>query len=137
MGNKKKRNKKMPLTQYEHVLDRKWTPVQLLGKSRIEWMKNIPSHLVDSVYASGSCTSTMNYTGDYPLPSGDIIGGMDVYRTAKDDPVELNKDWYAVIVDKENDNMLLVCGPIKDDEHWIDEIPERLKGATIYDVPPK
>jgi hypothetical protein len=60
-----------------------------------------------------------------------------VYRLAPDDPVELNKDWYAVLIDPDDDTMLLIDGPIRDEEHWIDELPQRLKGIEVLAVPKK
>jgi hypothetical protein len=65
-----------------------------------------------------------------------LIGGIDVYRNSPDDPVALNKDWYAVVTIADTDSMLLVRGPVHDSEHWLNEIPERLKGASIVSVPP-
>ena len=49
--------------------------------------------------------------------------------------MNLNKDWYAVVAVPEKDAMYLISGPFRDDEHWLDEIPERLKGAEVLGVP--
>jgi hypothetical protein len=70
-------------------------------------------------------------------PNDDCAGGIDVYRNSRDDPVELNKDWYAVVAIPGTDTMFLVEGPFKDDEHWLNEIPKRLRGAEILGVPKK
>ncbi len=71
------------------------------------------------------------------IPAGELVGGIDVYRNAYDDPVRLNKDWYAIIQEQGSDAMFLVAGAIKDHEHWLDEISDRLKNAEILGVPPK
>ena len=126
----------MPIHEYEGILQRNWAPVKLMGDAQPTWMRNIPPDVVNSVYASGSQMFAPR-PNIAMLPSGDLIGGIDIYRNAPDDPKRLNKDWYAIIANKQHDDMLLVCGPYKDNEHWIDEIPECLKGAEILLVPPK
>ena len=130
------RSKIMSIDEFRGILERNWIPVELIGEARPSWMHNIPENIIHSVYASGSGISIPR-PNIYPLPAGDLIGGIDIYRNAPNDPVKFNKDWYAVITDSEHDDMLLVCGPYRDNEHWIDEIPERLKGAEIFIVPPR
>ncbi len=130
------RIKKMPLCQFQAVMRRKWAPVQLIDDAIPRWLRSIPATVVHSVYASGSEDPGIPHS-DPHVPSGSLIGGIDVYRKAPDDPCELNKDWYAVIVIPGSDDMLLVRGPIKDAEHWLNDIPNRLKGAEILAVPPK
>lgn len=130
------RIKKMPKAEFLKVMERKWIPVKLLEDARPTWMANIPDDVMNCVYASGIDLLT-GMPSEYPLPSGELIGGIDVYRNAPDDPVELNKDWYAVIHAVESEEMLLVAGPYEDHEHWINDIPERLKGAEVLGVPPK
>ena len=131
-----KRPKAMPLYEFEEVPKRTWAPLELVGNARPSWMCNIPSDVVHSVYASGSGVGIPK-PGNYSLPAGDLVGGIDIYRNAADDSVKYNKDWYAIVVDLGHDNMLLACGPYKDNEHWINKIPERLKEAEILLVPPK
>jgi hypothetical protein len=126
----------MAKEEFSEVWERKWMPVQLLGDAVPTWMKGIPESVINCVYASGIDIPGDAPTG-YPLPSGDLVGGVDVYRNAPDDPVKLNKDWYAVIRTPDSEEMLLVAGPYKDHEHWINDIPERLKGAEVLRVPPK
>jgi hypothetical protein len=60
-----------------------------------------------------------------------LVGGIDVYRHAPDDPKPLNKDWYAVIDLPEDREHLLVDGPQRDHEHWIDRVPPRLAPKKI------
>ena len=113
------------------------TPVSLAGAALPEWMLGIPQDMLYSVVGSGTMFRGAAYSGGRAIPSGELIGGIDAYRLAPDDPVELNKDWYAVIRHPDNDNMLLVDGPFQDDEHWIDELPQRLKGIEVLAVPKK
>jgi hypothetical protein len=60
---------------------------------------------------------------------GALVGGIDVYRYAPDDPVALNKDWYAVHA--ASDGVLRVHGPIRNAEHWLNEVPARYKGIEV------
>ena len=71
------------------------------------------------------------------VSSGELIGGIDVYRRDPDDPVELNKDWYAVLRDPGTDAMFLVSGPFRDEEHWLDELSARVRDAEILALPKK
>ncbi len=130
------RIKKMPEEQFKEVLKRNWTPVQLVGGAIPLWLQGIPQDKLHSIYASGGGGVANSYT-DGAIPSGVLIGGIDVYRNAPDDPVELNKDWYPVFSIAEENTIFLVAGPIKDTEHWLNEIPERLDNVEILAVPPK
>ena len=129
------RIKKMPRDQFEEVMGRDWSPVKLEGEAIPEWLRNIPSSVVHSVYASGTRIPELNYS-DSEISSGLLIGNIEVYRNAPDDPVELNRDWYSVIAFESSDTMLLVRGPIADTLHWLDEIPSSLAGADLLAVPP-
>lgn len=131
-----KRVKRMPEEQFLKITERDWNPVGLVGDAVPSWLRGIPADKLNSIYASGGKFEGLPH-GDERIPSKEIIGGIDVYRNAPDDSVELNKDWYAVIVDQDNEGMLLIVGPIRDDEHWIDEIPKRLEGAKVVGVPRK
>ena len=122
--------KRMPYQQFIEVMKREWTPVRLVGDAIPEWLRGIPCDIMHSVYASGTLLSDVPYSGT-PVPSGLLIGGIDVYRNAPDDPVDLNKDWYPVITLPETDSMLLLAGPIKDAEHWLDEVPDQLEGVEV------
>lgn len=130
-----KRVKKMPLEQFEAVRRRDWVPVGLAGAAVPEWLQGIPLETIHCIAGSGTLYRRMSYSGGAAIMGGDLIGGIDVYRYAPDDPVELNKDWYAVLIDPDDDTMLLIDGPIRDDEHWIDELPQRLKGIEVLAVP--
>jgi hypothetical protein len=130
----KKRIKLMPRDQFDEVMRREWSPVKLEHDSIPSWLRGIPQDLLHAVYASGTASVGIPLI-DHAVPSGVLMGGIDVYRTAPDDPYELNKDWYAVIAIPDSDGMLLIQGPISDSEHWLNEIPERLQGAEVLGVP--
>lgn len=130
------RVKKMPLEQFEDVMGREWRPVELRGDSIPDWAQGLPESIRHSIMASGTKLSGSSYSSE-TIPSGEIIGGIDVYRNAPDDPVDLNKDWYAVVVIPGDDSLLLVDGPFKDAEHWLDELPQRLKGIEVWGIPKK
>lgn len=130
------RVKKMPISQFEEVMKRNWVPVKLIGSAIPDWMQGIPSSKINSILVSGTGFPIKPYSSN-SISSGILMGGIDVYRNAPDDPVELNKDWYAVVIAPNNDNMLLVDGPFKDIEHWLNEIPQRLKGVEVLGVPKK
>ena len=50
----------------------------------------------------------------------------------------MNKDWYAVVVPPDDSPWYLISGPFKkEDDHWMNEIPERLQGAGVFGVPKK
>ncbi|MDD4869610.1 MAG: hypothetical protein PHR77_03550 [Kiritimatiellae bacterium] len=125
----------MPRKQFEQVMKREWRPVQLKGDAVPRWLRGIPENIVHSIYASGSEISGLEYNDTY-IPSGRLIGNLEVYRNAADDPVKLNKDGYPIISVRGTDSMVLVRGPMKDSEHWIDEIPSRFKGVEVLGVPP-
>jgi hypothetical protein len=110
----------MPRTEFSAVQDRDWTPVELAGEAVPRFLSRIPRNVAHRFLASGQ----HNYATE-----GALIGGIDVYRHAPDDPVAFNKDWYAV---RANGNAALrVEGPFKDREHWLDEVPERYEGIEV------
>jgi len=130
------RLKRMPKGQFLEVMKLEWAPVQLSGRNIPDFLQGIPENTLHSVYASGTHLPGFAYS-DESIPSGSLIGGIEVYRNAPSDPVELNKDWYAVVTSPNADSMLLVVGPNKDAEHWLNEIPKRLTGAAVWAVPAK
>ena len=126
---KRKRFKQLSRNQFQEVLKLNWKPVKLTGGAIPNFLKSAPDGLIHAVYASGTVIS--EYLYDKSLMLGNHIGGIEVYRNALDDPVNFNKDVYAVFANTDNDLKLLVLGPIKDREHWINEIPDRLDGVDI------
>jgi len=128
----------MPLAEFEDVMKREWTRVSLVGTALPSWASGIP----DSVFALALASGTHNLVHAQPyhsshIPSGQLIGGFDIYRHAPDDPVPFNKDWYAVVRDVADPTMLLIDGPQKDAEHWLLSITERCEGIEILGVPKK
>lgn len=128
--------KKMPEDQFQEIMIRNWVPVQVTGGAIPAFLQNVPSNKLHSVYASGGPYTDNGYTGG-AIPAGEILGGIDVYRNSPDDPVALNKDWYVIIKPFELELYFLVAGPIKDNEHWLNEVPARLANVEILTVPPK
>jgi len=88
------RLKKMPIAQFEQVMERNWAPIQLTGDAKPDWLRAIPDPVLHRVLASGTKMPGFSYSSVL-VPSGELIGGIDVYRDAPDDPVMLNKDWYG------------------------------------------
>jgi hypothetical protein len=131
-----KRVKKMPALEFEAVQQRRWAPVRLVSGAIPEFLRAIPKEKLHSVLASGTQLPGVEYS-DRLVTSGELIGGIDVYRHAPEDPVELNKDWYAVLRDPRSDAMFLVSGPIKDGDHWLDELSPRVRDAEIVALPKK
>jgi len=130
-----KRINKMPRPEIEAVMQRNWSPAKLEGEAIPQWMEGLPSSLVHSVYASGSPIPGLSYS-DSEVASTDLMGRIEVYRYSPDDPVALNRDWHPIITLASSDSMLIVRGPISDSDHWLDRIPERLRGAEVLGVPP-
>ena len=126
------RFKKMKEEEFRKILEKgRWVPYRLVGKMP-DWMKNIPTSKIHSIYASGSKVKPKKEAG-----YDNVIGGMDIIRYAEEkDGVRFNKDHVIIIKDPKNDDMLLVIETPKeeDSEHWIDEIPERLKKAEIIEL---
>jgi hypothetical protein len=128
--------KKMPLEEFDEVRHRDGLPVQLVAQAIPCWLQSVPDEILDCVHASGTLNVPHNAAYRSALiPFGHLIGGFDVYQRAPDDPVKLNKDWYAVVTCKSEPNMLFVDGPFKDGEHWLDEIPRRLQRVEVLGVP--
>lgn len=130
------RIKRIPRDQFSEIQNRNWSIVKLEDDTIPEIFKGIPESLLYSVYASGGPFPGVLYS-DSLISSANLIGGIDVFRKAPDDPVELNKDWYPLISFSDTDTMFLVHGPISDSEHWIDDLPDRFTTAEILAVPPK
>lgn len=129
--------KLMPVLEFEEVMTLNWSRVRLASEALPSWMKSIPKSVMVETLASGTgVASAQNYSSEQ-IPSGKLIGGIDVYRHAPDDPVPFNKDWYAIVVHPDDPTMLLVDGPQKDAEHWLESIAERCEGIQILGVPKK
>ena len=110
----------MPKIEFRDVQDLNWEPVELVGEAVPHFLSRIPSNVAFRFLASGQ----HSYAAE-----GALVGGIDVYRQAPDDPVALNKDWYAVRAN--GDATLPVEGPFRDAEHWLDEVPARYNGIQV------
>ncbi|MBZ0300415.1 MAG: hypothetical protein K8J31_11760 [Anaerolineae bacterium] len=111
------RNKFMSYEEFTGVQQHNWSSVRLSDNARPTWMKNISSEVV---LARGSSASGFPCY-DPIRGSGMVIGSMDCYRPAPDDPVDYNKDFYLV-VSGTNASGLAVAGPFRDSEHWTNTI---------------
>lgn len=119
-------------------MKREWTPVKLVGEALPRWMDNMPDSIFATALASGTCNVVQSQPyQSVQIPSGQLIGGMDIYRHSPDDPVPFNKDWYAVVRTADDAAILLVDGPQKDAEHWLSDIATRCKGLEVLGVPKK
>jgi hypothetical protein len=125
----------MPKRKYIHTKDfnivfaEDWKPVVLKGEAMPAFARAIPDAIRCCIIASGQYINTRPYSSRL-VSSGYLVGGMDIYRHAPDDPVPLNKDWYA-IVSSDDPDVLVVDGPYKDNEHWLSNIPSRYQGAKV------
>ena len=124
------RLKTMLKTEFDTVFERQWRPVILEGEAQPSFLRAIPEPIRCGIIASGQYLTRVYEAADF-IGGSNIVGGIDVYRHSPDDPVALNKDWYAVLPSTEDPTVLLIDGPHKDHEHWIDEIPRRYAGAEV------
>ena len=115
----------MNKAEFAKVAERKWVAVLLIGDGRPDWMKGIPEEKLDKVLISGAFIDPRIVEHDGITYSG-VVGGMDIYRQDANDidkGYPINKDHYIIVLDPHNDNALLVNGPLKDNEHWLQESP--------------
>ena len=127
-----KRVKRLRPEQYGIIAAHSWTPVKLEGTCIPECFSRIPKGVVHSIYASGTCPGGGIDYSDQCIGTAQLIGAIEIYRYAPDDPVELNKDRYAVVITPGDTADYIISGPMRDSEHWLDEIPERYIGAVVY-----
>lgn len=132
-----KRLKLIPRSEFDKIAELGWEEVRLKETCIPKYLQGIPADKLHSVYASGTRAGAGYDYSDNLIGTAQLIGTMNVFRFAPDDPVELNKDWYAVVMTPANQENYLISGPFADDEHWIDEIPDRFNGTTIWGVPKK
>jgi hypothetical protein len=125
---------KMTKDEFSLVLAKNWAPIEIKNEAVPKFLSNIPKVKVISMFGSGSLSSH-NPCDDCNKDRGQI-GGIDVYRVAEtEDGVKINKDWYAIFEDPNDSNTLYVIGPERDQEHWINDIPDRLKPKTMLADP--
>ena len=131
-----KRLKKISPELFKEIADRNWLPVELMGDALPDFVQAIPANVRYRILASGEANSWARYASE-SIPSGRLVGGIDVYRNAPDDPVAYNKDWYALVRSPADSCAILVDGPHRDSDHWLDELPKRFEGVEILGVPKK
>ena len=125
--NKKRHQKLLTAEEFKPIMDLNREPVELKEDTLPVCMKSIPKEQRCHVYASGSYIEAL-------VPQyGRVVGGVDVFRDARShpEPVNWNKDHYTIIKNSKNDGSLLMYGPDKDNEHWINERPNRFKNVKI------
>ena len=125
------RLKFMPIAEFGEVLERRLRPVVLQGDAIPTFLGGVPDDLCHGIIASGELLAQVPYRSRH-ISHGNLIGGIDVYRYAPDDPVLLNQDHYSVVACLTGRETLFVDGPFKDPaEHWLDEIPVRYRGIEV------
>lgn len=125
------RTKKVPREPFDEIGSVYSEPVQFTPETIPACLSGIPSDILCSVYGSVSPSQATPYY-DCDNRIGDLIGGVDVYRYSPDDPVPLNRDWYPLVQLDDDSCCYLLDGPKKPPDHWLEEIPGRLKGARIW-----
>ena len=120
------RTKRMPKNEFDKIADRQWVPVMLAGDGSPYWIKGIPEDKVEYILASGTYIDprVVELNG---VTYGDAVGGIDVYRYDEKDVDKgspINKDHYILVRDPHEDNLLLIYGPLKDNEHWLEQLPD-------------
>lgn len=130
------RVKQMSKQEFANVAERQWVPVVLSGEGCPQWMRGIPKDIVGLVLASGIFNDPELIEESGVTYSG-LVGGIDIYRYDKKDEARgypINKDHYVIILDQDNDDALLVHGPLRDHEHWIYQLPNLPEGIVVIDT---
>ena len=134
---KRHRYKVMSADELRIVQERNWMPVTLAGAAIPAWMRGIPEERLLQVMGSGTFWDTqMEELGDTVIEN--VVAGYDVFRyDANDESLgyPVNKDHYVVFKDSGNDEMYFVAGPVKDDDHWLSELPEACPTIEIIEFP--
>lgn len=110
---------------FQPIMEAHWEPLELTGDLLPDFAASIPADKRYRILASGESNAWARENNP-PL-----VGGFDVYRHSPDDPVRYNKDWYAVVDPGSDSDHLIVQGPQRDREHWLNEIPARYDGVRI------
>ena len=129
------KRKKMSKAEFAKVAERQWVPVLLIGDGRPDWIKGIPEEKLDMVLISGAFIDPRIVEHNGVTYSG-VVGGMDIYRQDVNDVEKgypINRDHYIIVLDPQNDNALLVNGPLKDNEHWLKESPNLPAGIIVIE----
>ena len=125
-----RRLKKIHRSEFEVVFAEDWEPVTLEGEAIPSFARGFPGTLRCTFIASGEAQAEVPYPSRR-LPDARLVGGIDVWREAPDDPVSYNKDWYAVLSSVADPDALYLDGQQKDSEHWLDRIPSRYAKVKV------
>lgn len=126
-----KRLKSIPRDDFEVVFAEHWKPVELRGDAMPCFAQSVPESKLCQVLASGEYAASGEHYPCKRLRDAQLVGGIDVWRHAPDDPVDYNKDWYAVLSSSSTPEILYVDGPRKDAEHWSTKIPDRYLNVKV------
>ena len=89
-----------------------------------ECVKRFPLNKVSFIATSGSVSPQRTEHGNEGA-------GIDIFRIAEEkDGVRYNKDHFPIVEDTKTGEKVLL-GPIPDNEHWIDEIPDRFDDLDV------
>ncbi|MBK7411708.1 MAG: hypothetical protein IPI29_04045 [Ignavibacteria bacterium] len=131
----KSKAKQLNSDEFARLTRSNWDPVELGKELWPKFLNSVPDGKIIAVFGSASL-ETRNPDADGNAHHGSI-GGIDVYRVAEEsDGVAINKDWYAVYLEQDQNGaeLIYVIGPRKDAEHWINIIPERFAFAEPSSV---
>lgn len=122
-----KRFKHMTKEEFHKLISRfGWAPRKLAEHQYPQLFENIPREKVLYVAVSGSFED---------VREEDMVGGVSIIRWDEKDlkhGCPFNKDQYYVFIDKENSNYVIVEGPFRDHEHWLNQLPDWLRNAQYY-----
>jgi len=124
--------KEVPREVFDEIASPQCEPVQFTPETMPACFSGLPSDVLCCAYGSVSPEQAIPYF-NRGAPIGDLIGGVDIYRHSPDDPVPLNRDWYALVKPYDDSRCYLLDGPKRPHDHWLEQIPGRLKGARIWD----
>ena len=134
---KRHRYKVMSADELHIVQERNWMPVTLAGAAIPTWMRGIPQERLLQVMGSGTYWDMqMAKLGNNVIEN--VVAGYDVFRYDPHDEslgYPVNKDHYVVFKDSGNDEMYFVAGPMKDDDHWLSELPKIRSTIEITELP--
>jgi hypothetical protein len=121
------------VSDFSFVFTKNWTPVKLDDKTTPQLLRGIPPDKVYGIYASGQAPENPELlTAARVRVEFITVGGIDVFRRAEArDGVRFNKDHYEVVVDPDDHQHLGIVGPLKDADHWSDDLPSHLRHFEV------
>ncbi len=128
--------KRMNKPEFAKVADREWVPVALVGDGLPRWMRSIPEDILKYVLASGTYIDP-RIVELHGRKYADVVGGIDVYREDPKDIAKgysINKDHYIIVLDPKDDSALLINGPLRDNEHWLEEDPDLPEDILVIET---